>query len=227
MAGTEQRENVYVFIPNLIGYLRIIFGLLAFWYCDEWAIFFWCYWASYFLDCFDGVAARYFNQATRFGQMLDMVTDRCSSACLFALLAKLYPGPIGFACYSMLALDLASHYCIVYSQLLQGTVSHKKMAVDTNWLLKIYYHNQLVLFLCCLLNETFFVMAYLYFHGTVGAAPAAGYMAVIKAVAYVCAPGMALKQYLNILQLMTGCRRISEFDVANRAALRAEAAKAR
>ena len=144
-----------------------------------------------------------------------------------------------FACYSMLALDLASHYCIVYSQLLQvhartharthrltytlartqadntrtharaacsrvqththkhntqaryahrqpthadththahahvlararahthththiqGTVSHKKMAVDTNWLLKIYYHNQLVLFLCCLLNETFFVM---------------------------------------------------------------------
>ena len=41
---------------------------------------------------------------------------------------------------------------------IQGTVSHKKMAVDTNWLLKIYYHNQLVLFLCCLLNETFFVM---------------------------------------------------------------------
>jgi hypothetical protein len=28
------------------------------------------------------------------------------------------------------------------AQLLQGTASHKKMADDTNWLLKIYYHNQ-------------------------------------------------------------------------------------
>ena len=30
---------------------------------------------------------------------LHQVTDRCASACLFALLAKLYPGPIGFSCY--------------------------------------------------------------------------------------------------------------------------------
>ncbi len=54
-------------------YVRIIAGLAAFWYCDEWKLFFWCYWVSYFLDCFDGAAARKFNQATRFGQMLDMV----------------------------------------------------------------------------------------------------------------------------------------------------------
>jgi len=53
--------------------VRIIAGLAAFWYCDEWKLFFWCYWVSYFLDCFDGAAARKFNQATRFGQMLDMV----------------------------------------------------------------------------------------------------------------------------------------------------------
>eukprot|EP00802_Teleaulax_amphioxeia_P018373 Tamp_18565.p3 GENE.Tamp_18565~~Tamp_18565.p3 ORF type:complete len:163 (+),score=20.05 Tamp_18565:693-1181(+) len=158
--------------------------------------------------------------------MLDMVTDRCASACLFALLAKLYPGPIGFSCYFMLALDLASHYCIVYSQLLQGTASHKKMGDDTNWLLKIYYHNQIVLFLCCLLNETFFVMGYLYFYGTVGDRPAELYLPLVKGVGMLCTPGMILKQYLNILQLMTGCRRIAQFDVAHRAALRAEAREA-
>jgi len=149
--------------------------------------------------------------------MLDMVTDRCASACLFALLAKLYPGPLGFSCYVMLALDLSSHYCIVYSQLLQGTASHKRMGDDTNWLLKIYYHNQYVLFLCCVLNETFFVMAYLYHFATQGDAPAASFLAVVQAVGYICAPGMLLKQYLNVLQLMTGCRRIAEFDMASRA----------
>lgn len=54
-------------------YVRIMAGLAAFWFCDDWKLFFWCYWVSYFLDCFDGAAARKFNQATRFGQMLDMV----------------------------------------------------------------------------------------------------------------------------------------------------------
>jgi len=32
---------------------------------------------------------------------------------------------------------------------------------------------QVVLFLCCLLNETFFVMGYLYFYATQGDRPAA------------------------------------------------------
>ena len=59
-------------------YVRIISGLAAFWFCEEWKLFFWCYWLSYFLDCFDGAAARKFNQATRFGQMLDMVRRSAS-----------------------------------------------------------------------------------------------------------------------------------------------------
>ena len=85
------------------------------------------------------------------------------------------------------------------------------------------------------------------------------YLAVVNGVGLICAPGMILKQYLNILQvrshvsvslsvslslhisdlslararslsvigqLLTGCRRIVQFDVTNRAALRAEAREA-
>ena len=111
-------------------------------------------------------------------------------------------------------------------QLLQGTASHKRMGDDTNWLLKIYYHNQYVLFLCCVLNETFFVMAYLYHFATQGVAPAAAYLPLVKAVGYLCAPGMLLKQYLNVLQLMTGCRRIAEFDATTRALAARQAAGA-
>lgn len=35
------------------------------------------YWLSAFLDAFDGMAARAFNQSTKFGAVLDMVSDRC------------------------------------------------------------------------------------------------------------------------------------------------------
>ena len=47
-----------------------------------------------------------------------------------------------FVFQMLIALDLSSHYCCVYSNLLQGTVSHKKLAEDENWLLKIYYGSQ-------------------------------------------------------------------------------------
>jgi hypothetical protein len=44
------------------------------------------------------------------------VTDRCCSAALLAVLAHLYTGPKAFGFLLLLALDLASHYCHVYSQ---------------------------------------------------------------------------------------------------------------
>ena len=37
------------------------------------------YFMSVVLDEFDGMAARAFNQCTKFGAILDVVTDRCSS----------------------------------------------------------------------------------------------------------------------------------------------------
>lgn len=125
-------------------YFRIVFGVAAFWYYQNCGLFWIFYFLSYFLDCLDGFAARYFGQATRFGQMLDMVTDRCCSACLFALLVSVYDGPASFSFQMLIALDLASHYCHVYSQLLSGTSSHKKMDADENWILKIYYGSQKV-----------------------------------------------------------------------------------
>lgn len=128
-----------------------MFGVGAFWFYQHCGLFWTLYFFSYFLDCLDGFAARYFGQATRFGQMLDMVTDRCSSACLLALLVCVYDGPASFAFQMLIALDLASHYCHVYSQLLSGTESHKKMSADENWILKIYYGSQKV---CCHLSIT-------------------------------------------------------------------------
>mmetsp|Transcript_16396 Transcript_16396/g.32847 ORF Transcript_16396/g.32847 Transcript_16396/m.32847 type:complete len:218 (+) Transcript_16396:66-719(+) len=210
-------ENIYFFVPNIIGYVRIITGILAFYCAQDWKAFFGLYFVSYFLDCLDGLAARKLNQATRFGQMLDMVTDRCCTACLLALLAHLYPGVLGFTFYLLLALDLGSHYCMVYSQLLSGTENHKKVSEKATWLLRTYYTNQAVLFLLCLFNESFFVMCFLLFHAKGGSPDAQWTKTPAMVVAAVCAPFMALKQICNVLQLLMACGNIVAFDVQQRA----------
>lgn len=76
-------ENVFLFVPNLIGYARVILALLSFWTMQSWPIptlFF--YFLSAFLDAFDGHYARVYNQSTKFGALLDQLTDRCGTLCL-------------------------------------------------------------------------------------------------------------------------------------------------
>ena len=46
---------------------------------------------SGFLDAFDGTAARALNQGTKFGAMLDQLTDRAALMCLLMVLGQLYP----------------------------------------------------------------------------------------------------------------------------------------
>ena len=74
------------------GYSRIILAIASLYYmplhprtCSL------LYSVSCLLDALDGYAARYFNQSTTFGAVLDMVTDRCSTACLLVFLSSAWP----------------------------------------------------------------------------------------------------------------------------------------
>ncbi|XP_058036783.1 CDP-diacylglycerol--inositol 3-phosphatidyltransferase isoform X2 [Ahaetulla prasina] len=105
-----KQENIFLFVPNLIGYARIILACIAFYYMPtspSLASFFYLF--SGFLDAFDGHAARALNQGTRFGAMLDMLTDRCTTMCLLVNLAMLYPESAAWFQLSM-SLDVASHW---------------------------------------------------------------------------------------------------------------------
>ena len=93
-------SNVLLFIPNLIGYARVIMTLLAYYYAlpgDEeafagylgWQVCLVCYSISFIADAIDGMAARYFGQSSDYGAVLDMVTDRCSTAGFLLLLSHL------------------------------------------------------------------------------------------------------------------------------------------
>lgn len=159
----EIEENIFLFWPNIIGYARIVLALVSLYYmplhprtCTL------LYSISCLLDALDGYAARYYNQSTRFGAVLDMVTDRCTTACLLVFLASAFPR-WSIVFQGLISLDLASHYMHMYATLVMGGTggSHKKVDKSRSYILNLYYTNKTVLFLFCLLNETFFIALYL------------------------------------------------------------------
>ncbi|OAQ96656.1 hypothetical protein LLEC1_05480 [Akanthomyces lecanii] len=85
----DERENIFLFWPNLIGYSRIVLAIASLYYMPlhpRTCAF--LYSISCLLDALDGYAARVFEQSTRFGAVLDMVTDRCTTSCLLVFLSK-------------------------------------------------------------------------------------------------------------------------------------------
>ncbi|KAJ5901687.1 hypothetical protein N7495_002215 [Penicillium taxi] len=159
----EPRENVFLFAPNLIGYSRVFLTFASLYYmplhprtCSL------LYTVSCLLDALDGYAARYFNQSTTFGAVLDMVTDRCTTACLLVFLSSAWPR-WAIVFQALISLDMASHYMHMYATLSMGgsNQSHKKVDSTRSWILYQYYNSRVVLFICCALNEAFFIGLYL------------------------------------------------------------------
>lgn len=88
----ELTSDVFLFIPNLIGYFRVAAALISFHYMptNPYITFSW-YMASALADALDGCAARYLKQTSRVGALLDMLTDRCATMCLIMILGQFYP----------------------------------------------------------------------------------------------------------------------------------------
>lgn len=108
------RVPVWLFVPNLIGYVRVITGIAAFAYAfSDAKVFFALYAFSYALDALDGVAARKLGQLSSFGAVLDMVTDRVCTAGLLAVLSRAVPS-LSFIFYALLILDIGSHWVQMY-----------------------------------------------------------------------------------------------------------------
>ncbi|CAG8909709.1 unnamed protein product [Penicillium egyptiacum] len=159
----ESKENIFLFTPNLIGYSRVVLTFASLYYmplhprtCS------FLYTVSCLLDGLDGYAARYFNQSTTFGAVLDMVTDRCTTACLLVFLSSAWPR-WAILFQGLISLDMASHYMHMYATLSMGGSgqSHKKVDPSRSWIMYQYYTSKLVLFICCTANEAFFIGLYL------------------------------------------------------------------
>lgn len=99
-----------LFYPNLVGYLRIVFMIGAFYTAKKsWEISSICYFLAFLGDTFDGYVARIFNQTSKFGGILDMITDRVSTCGFLVILSHLYTD-YSFCFVMLIALDIGSHW---------------------------------------------------------------------------------------------------------------------
>ncbi|KAK3624359.1 phosphatidylinositol synthase 1 (CDP-alcohol phosphatidyltransferase1) [Elasticomyces elasticus] len=259
-AKGETDENIFLFVPNLIGYARIVLCIASLYFmplhprrCS------FLYSISCLMDALDGIAARKFKQSTKFGAVLDMVTDRCTTTCLLVFLATAKP-QYSMIFQGLISLDLASHYMHMYATLTMGGQgeSHKNVSAERSWIMNKYYTNKVVLFTFCALNELFFIALYLLCfssplitpallpsaglagqNGTTPVTPhspipsllfpspfSAGAMEMARAnkmdstVPWILtlgsAPVMAIKQWINVLQLVKASQWLAEGDRRDR-----------
>jgi CDP-diacylglycerol--inositol 3-phosphatidyltransferase len=86
--------DVLIYIPNLIGYGRVLAALGSFvvmvvW-PDQYLLAVLLYLTNFIGDLVDGWAARRWRQTSSFGGVLDMITDRCGTAGFLFVLAGEY-----------------------------------------------------------------------------------------------------------------------------------------
>ncbi|CAB0044312.1 unnamed protein product [Trichogramma brassicae] len=212
-----ETENIFLFVPNIIGFGRVILALISFYFMPtHYAIAAWCYIISALLDAVDGHAARYFNQGTKFGGMLDQLTDRAGTMCLLVTLAQFYPEWTFWFQISM-TIDIVCHWIYLHTTVLQGKTSHKFIDMAENPIMNIYYTNRPVLFFMCAGNEAFYAALYL-LHFTEG--PVLIGISLFRAVAYLSAPIAIVKALISILHGYVACINLSIIDVKEREALR-------
>jgi len=204
MAQDSQR-NVFIFVPNLIGYLRILLLALSFYYIlEDYKLALLFYSSSALLDAFDGLAARIFNQSSVFGSILDMLTDRVSTMCLLMTLGHLYSNHL-FVIQILLTIDIVSHWLHFFSSTLQGKCSHKVSDRRFGKLMRIYYENKLILTTVCAFEQIFYCS--LIVHHFEQKTSIASY--IIWPI-LISAPATLFKNYINILQIGKACSVIAE-----------------
>lgn len=209
-------NKVFLFVPNLIGYARFIFYLISF-ACHSlgnWQLCFGFYVLAFILDEFDGRAARAYNQSSNFGAALDMVADRSATAGLCLILAQLYPS-YSLAFIVAIALDISSHYYLIYATGMLGKSSHKDSASwATNGLMRLYYGSKPFMDILILGNELFYLLLYLNFYlvswtiilGSLDIHP-------FQLALIICTPIYVLKQLTNIFQLQNSAQEMGKLDL--------------
>ena len=161
---------------------------------------------SAILDLFDGMAARAYNQTSRLGASLDMITDRVSTTGMLFILSHLYPAyqiPIIVS----VALDIFSHWTQVDSTYASGGVSHKASAGSRSAILKIYY-SKVGLFSFCFGAEAFVVGVY-----WVHFEPWLMEVAALKGFLYLMGALFLIKQFFHAVQLLYAMATVADLDL--------------
>ncbi|GIL52080.1 hypothetical protein Vafri_8033 [Volvox africanus] len=159
MGFFSRHSNVYLYVPNLIGYARVAAAIYAFgvaftspYQCVA------AYFLSFVCDELDGRFARMLNQTSTLGAVLDMVTDRLATTGLLLVVALVYP-QLHVVAICLIFLDVFSHWFQMYASLAVGATTHKDVK-SKSWLVRTYYGNRLFMGYCCVSCEVLYLVVY-------------------------------------------------------------------
>uniref|UniRef100_A0A0E0G0D8 CDP-diacylglycerol--inositol 3-phosphatidyltransferase n=1 Tax=Oryza nivara TaxID=4536 RepID=A0A0E0G0D8_ORYNI len=198
--SSKKTPSVYLYIPNIIGYFRIIINFIAFAVCySNRVLFAILYFFSFFCDGLDGWFARKFNQASTFGAVLDMTW-----------LSFLDVAWVGY--YKPLVSNVQVH------PLPEGKTSHKDVKDTGNWLLKLYYGHRPFMAFCCVASEVLYIVLFLFADekstsllnvcgNLLKQSPLTVFVFISTLV------GWALKQVINVIQMKSAADACVVFDL--------------
>jgi CDP-diacylglycerol--inositol 3-phosphatidyltransferase len=204
-----QRWPVWLFVPNVIGYVRIILSTIALYHWQRPVQFSKYYSVAFILDAADGLAARVFKQSSEFGALLDMLTDRCATAALLVIISGIAPRIAPFA-MSAAFLDGYSHFLQFAAGLCTQSKSHK--TASPGWLLELYYWRPMLTFVCTL-NEFCFLAMYMIVSGSPGKVLLPWILPRWRLADIVCcisAPVCIFKQAISVHQVFAASNTIRE-----------------
>uniref|UniRef100_A0A0E0JUW8 CDP-diacylglycerol--inositol 3-phosphatidyltransferase n=1 Tax=Oryza punctata TaxID=4537 RepID=A0A0E0JUW8_ORYPU len=190
--SSKKTPSVYLYIPNIIGYFRIIINFIAFAVCySNRVLFAILYFFSFFCDGLDGWFARKFNQASTFGAVLDMTW------------------------LSFLDVAWVGYYKPLVSNV---QTSHKDVKDTGNWLLKLYYGHRPFMAFCCVASEVLYIILFLFAdekstsllnvcRDLLKQSPLTVFVFISTLV------GWALKQVINVIQMKSAADACVVFDL--------------
>lgn len=183
----QNRLKILLYIPNIIGYFRILLLILSYTLQKtSFRLFFLTYFLSFALDALDGIAARALNQCSKFGALLDMLTDRMATLVIIFICLQLeIPADLSisavFGDFSVfvnffadffvfvnffadfrsffvfvIVLDLVSHWLQTLVAAQSG--SHHKNMKNFFRLLDFYYNSKIFMCILCVGYELFFLV---------------------------------------------------------------------
>jgi CDP-diacylglycerol--inositol 3-phosphatidyltransferase len=220
-------RQVLLYLPNIIGYSRVLCAVASYllMMCAPalWLPAILLYLANFVGDLVDGWAARKYNQCSSFGGVLDMITDRCSTAGLLFILAGDYadvdatmPLPayrISFL--ALLLLDISSHWVQMHSSLAIG-VHHKSVEgnLRKNVLVRWFYQYYWFFGYLCVGAEFTYILLYILLHWP--EKDEGAFLSLIRSALRLllaaCIPGCIAKQAVNVKQLSSSCVAIAQHD---------------
>ena len=223
--------NVLIFVPNLIGYLRVItlflalkFGSDAIQSSSQSLAFhaLGCYLLSFAGDVVDGYFARLLGQTSTFGGTLDMITDRVATCALISLCSIIYPSNVVIFT-SAIILDVGSHWWHTLS-----AKAHHKSTIITSYsadpppiyiiqqIVNFYYSIYVLFGFCCVSAELYWVSLFALNFTSITSNSNTNMMVIHTLLAstsvYVFLPGCILKNFINLCQLVLAGYRQAEID---------------